>query len=216
MKRTFALVVSFAFVLALPGSGVPASAIDHGQFGEAWPVAEPDLLLQIQSRLENMQASGELDRQNAAFRETMKKRVMDPLPVPGIAIAGDDRSWLFDPSITLAADMRDDKGQLVAAAGTRVNPLDYTPFGQKLIFIDGRIPEQIEWAKAQSTDDRDKIVFVGGSPFRAMKTHSRRFYFDQGGSLTGKFGIRATPALVQREGDALRVSEIVVPQGAAQ
>jgi hypothetical protein len=38
-----------------------------------------------------------------------------------------------------------------------------------------------------------KIIFVSGSPFDAMKPWQRRFYFDQGGTLTPKFGIRHTP-----------------------
>ena len=40
-----------------------------------------------------------------------------------------------------------------------------------------------------------------------MKTHQRRFYFDQDGKLTGHFGIRHTPALVEQKGEVLLVTE---------
>ena len=208
MSITRASIIAAGLVALSPASTASVTALDHGQFGEAWPVAEPDLLLQIKSRLESMEASGELARQNAKLRQKMASRVMDPLPLAGMGLADENRSWLYDPSITLAAPMHDDKGRLIAAAGTRVNPLDYTAFSQRLLFIDGREAEQIAWAKAMSKTQRDKVIFVGGSPFRAMKDHQQRFYFDQGGTLTSKFGITATPALVEREGHLLRISEV--------
>ena len=57
------------------------------------------------------------------------------------------------------------------------------------------------------SDQKAKIIFVDGSPFELMKTHQRRFYFDQGGKLTGHFGIRHTPALVEQRGEILMVTE---------
>src|SRR3546814_9331479 len=36
----------------------------------------------------------------------------------------------------------------------------------------------------------------------------RSFYFDQGGFLVGRFGIRAVPAVVEPNGKTMRVSEI--------
>jgi conjugal transfer pilus assembly protein TraW len=43
-----------------------------------------------------------------------------------------------------------------------------------------------------------------------MQTHRRRFYFDQDGRLTTHFGIRHTPAVVERKGDLLLVTEHVI------
>ena len=48
-----------------------------------------------------------------------------------------------------------------------------------------------------------------------MKARQRRFYFDQGGNLTGKFGIRHTPALVRQRGDVLVVGEVVLKRKVA-
>lgn len=216
MKRRYTSLLVPGLLVAGSAPFPPAGAVDHGQFGEAWPVTEPDLLLQIQARLQAMEASGELARQNERFRQRVESRVMDPAPLPGIGRANENRTWLFDPAMTLAADMRDDKGSLIAAAGTRVNPLDHIAFEQKLIFVDGRDEDQLVWAKEQATGPRDKIVFTGGSPFRSMRAHQMRFYFDQGGALTSKFGISSTPALVEREGDALRVSEFGLPKARAR
>ena len=64
-------------------------------------------------------------------------------------------------------------------------------------------------------------IFVSGSPFDAMKPYQRRFWFDQGGQLSAKFGIRHTPAVVTGAPisngiKALKVSEVpLAPKGRA-
>ena len=39
-------------------------------------------------------------------------------------------------------------------------------------------------------------------------SHGRPFFFDQGGRLTEKLGLRFTPTLVTRDGAGLRIDEI--------
>jgi conjugal transfer pilus assembly protein TraW len=46
-----------------------------------------------------------------------------------------------------------------------------------------------------------------------MKANQRRFYFDQAGSLTAKFGIEHTPASVEQKGKILIVTEDALGQG---
>ena len=65
------------------------------------------------------------------------------------------------------------------------------------------------------TDLNAKIIFVKGSPIEAMTSRKRRFYFDQEGKLTSKFGIEHTPAVVRQTGRVMRVSEEVVAKGRA-
>jgi conjugal transfer pilus assembly protein TraW len=48
-----------------------------------------------------------------------------------------------------------------------------------------------------------------------MTNRKRRFYFDQEGKLTSRFGIEHTPAVVQQTGRVMRVSEQVVKKGRA-
>ncbi len=47
----------------------------------------------------------------------------------------------------------------------------------------------------------------------AMTERRRRFYFDQQGRLTAKFGIAHTPAVVVQSGKVMRVSEHVLKAG---
>jgi conjugal transfer pilus assembly protein TraW len=46
-----------------------------------------------------------------------------------------------------------------------------------------------------------------------MTTRQRRFYFDQEGRLTGKLGVRHTPAIAQQDGRVVKLSEIVLRRG---
>lgn len=197
-----ALVVT----LALPA---PLAARDYGQQGTVFPVIESDLLAQIHARLTAMERSGETTRLNEELKRRTLARVERPAPVTGIVRASDTRRWIFDPTITLAADIREPSGELIHAAGTRVNPLDSVALRQDLLFLDGDDPDQLGWALRQGP--QAKLILVAGAPLTLMKARQRRFYFDQQGTLTGKFGITAVPARVRQQGRMLEVSEIALP-----
>ena len=184
-------------------------ARDYGQRGTVFPVIERDLLEQIHSRLTHMERSGETARLNEDLKRRTIARVGRPDPVAGIVRASEARRWHFDPTITLAADIRGAKGELIHAAGTRVNPLDSVGLRADLLFLDGDDPDQLTWALKQ--DANAKLILVKGAPLELMKARQRRFYFDQGGKLTERFGIRSVPARVRQQGRLLEVSEIALP-----
>ena len=191
-------------------------AADHGQMGQTFPIIEEDLLATIEARLRTLEASGQIEDLQRRMQQQATMSVRRPKPVAGLSAASERRQWLFDPSIVLESDIRDDKNNLIAARGTRVNPLDHVALGQDLVFIDGTVPAQIDWAVREHSAKAAKIIFVAGSPFDAMKPHQRRFWFDQGGRLTARFGIRHTPAVVTSAGKALRITEVPLgPKGGA-
>lgn len=190
-------------------------ARDHGQMGEVFPIIEDDLLATIEQRLRHLESSGRLAALQEQMRDQAIRSVRRPAPVTGLGEAVARRSWLFDPSIVVDADIHDDKGNLVAAGGQRVNPLGFVTLNQKLVFVDGTSRAELDWAVANSTQLSAKIIFVDGSPFDMMKPYQRRFYFDQGGQLVTRFGIRNTPAVVSAEGDKLRVIETPLQRGGA-
>ena len=191
-----------------------AQARDYGQRGALFPIVERDLLEQIHSRLVAMERSGETARLNQELKRRTIARVNRPDPVPGLIRASESRTWIFDPTITLAADIRGAQGELIHAAGTQVNPLDSVKLRAELLFLDGDDPAQIEWALRQNANA--KLILVKGAPLELMKVRQRRFYFDQGGKLTEKFGITAVPARVRQQGRALEVSEIALPRRKAK
>lgn len=207
MTRRCATILGL-LVFAVAGAP-PAAAKDYGQVGTVFPIIEPDLLRVIEAKLNAMQANGQIDAMNRRLAERTRTKVNRPDPVAGIAAATRPRTWLYDPSIVLDHDIRDHKGQLIAARGKRVNPLDYVVVGTPLVFLDGDDEKQVEWA-LKRFDDKARLILVRGAPLELMTKRQRRFYFDQAGTLTTKFGIVATPAVVEQAGKAMRVTETPV------
>ncbi len=205
-----ALFSSAALCLAC---SAPAAARDYGQHGTLWPVIEPDLLTQIEARLTHLEKSGETARLNEQLKQRTIARVNRPEPVPGITNAVIARSWDFDPTISADRDVADDKGRIIVAAGTRVNPLDTVRLRSSLVFLDGDDPAQIAWASERYRTISAKFILVRGAPLALMKARQRRFYFDQGGALVKHFGIRAVPAVVEQQGRLLRITETPVKPG---
>ncbi len=199
------LAAVLLFAAALPGA---VSAKDLGVRGATWPVAEPDLLEQIEARLKEMERSGALARLEDEARASARRKLEEPGSVPGIAPAREERSRLFDPAITVARDIRTADGVLIAAAGTRVSPLERIALARDLLFVDGRREAEIAWALSHGRPA--KIVLLAGRPLDLMRQHGRPFFFDQGGRLAARFGLSLTPVLVAQDGAQLRITEFLV------
>lgn len=192
-------------------ASAPVAAKDHGQHGAVFPLSEQDFLKVLEHRLRALEKTGALAAANRKMAEKVKAQVLEPAPVEGIAPAQQARSWLFDPSIELGEDVRDEAGRVLAPRGSRVNPLDHVDLRQRLVFLNGQDEAQVRWALASTRPEAVKLILVQGSAFRLMERHKRRFYFDQSGVLTRRFGIAAVPAVVEQEGRVLRIREVPVP-----
>ena len=208
MRRAISLPSLAAAAFAGALLAAPVAAKDLGVRGATWPVAEPDLLAQIEARLLGMQRSGELARLQEEARARARRQLEEPDPVPGVAPAKSERTRLFDPSIVVEREIRTPDGTLIAAAGTRVNPLARMTLARDLLFVDGRREAEIAWALEHAKPA--KIVLLAGRPLDLMRQHRRPFFFDTGGRLAARFGLRFTPALVEQAGPHMRITEIPV------
>jgi conjugal transfer pilus assembly protein TraW len=200
-----------ALALAL-GFASPGAARDLGAYGATFPVIEQDLLSVLLARLKAAEASGKLADLNRAFTARVKAKLNRPPPVAGITHTDQPRTWLFDPSITVPQDFADQNGRVFARKGEVINPLDRLPgFNRVLIFIDGDDAGQIAFAVRRARRDAQSkayIVLTSGAPIELMRKTRVEFFFDQDGSLTRHFGVTQVPAVVERAGRALRVSEV--------
>ena len=213
MKRaSVPIIVAITLAVACAGIALRVTAKDLGVRGATWPVAEPDLLAAIEARLRGMERSGELARLEREARADARHRLEEPDPVPGIVPATEERSRLIDPSITVARDIRTPDGTLVAARGTRVNPLERMTLTRDLLFLDGRRASEIAWALAREDEGGRpaRIVLLAGRPLELMRRHRQPFFFDQGGVLAARLRIAATPSLVGQAGALLQITEIPV------
>lgn len=206
--RKITLTALVPLLLAAP----LAQARDYGQQGTVWPVVEPDLLAQIAGRLAFLDRTGAIARLNEDLKRRTIAKINRPTPVEGLGLASSTRSWTFDPAIAVNTDLKDDKGRLIVAAGTRVNPLDTVSLRAPLVFIDGDDGTQVDWALARFGGPAAKLILTSGAPLELMKARQHRFWFDQGGTLIRHFAIRALPATVEQKGRVLVVTEQALPR----
>ena len=189
-------------------------AKDFGNRGANYPVAEESILLSLQKKFAEL----DLKKEGERMRSIAEERVRNPIPVSGIIPAKETREFWHDPTYILTEDAVLPCGRVLYKAGTRVNPLDYMDLDRRLFFIDGREEKQVEWLRGQLLPDsssfdkkiEDRIILVGGSPPEVQDKLGFEVYFDQGGELTTRFGIRGSPAVAEQAGKNLKIVEVAV------
>ena len=211
MKAAEFIVKLGIFFILIPCAMIANNiyANDLGVMGETYTIIEIDFLEFIQSRVAMMQKNGQWQAlQNKAQEEASYYRDR-PKKVDGITRADKTKSWTFDPSIVLQNDISTPDGKLIAAAGTRVDPLIYISLSKALIFYNGDDQTQVRWALEQDKklNGRDKLILVNGSVLDQEKHFKQTIYFDQTGTLTTRFGITHVPAIVTQNGINLKITE---------
>ncbi|MEQ9883220.1 type-F conjugative transfer system protein TraW [Pectobacterium brasiliense] len=184
-------------------------AKDFGTYGHLYQPAEQDMLVFIENRLKAMEQTGELDRLKDEAIERVKRNAVRPAPVSGLTSATTYRTFNFDPSMIVANNITDMKGNVIARKGDKVNPLDKVPYSTTLYFIDGDNIEHIAWVKKQIAGKVNfKVILVNGNIKDTSDALDEQIYFDQSGVLTEKFGFKSIPVKVSRDGSVLKVEEI--------
>lgn len=175
----------------------PVGAKDFGTWGELYPIAEQDMLTTINTRLQAMKESGELDIQQEAYKKAVIEKSLRPDPVDGLTLASENRTHYINPSMSVAEDIADHQGRVFAHKGDVVNPLDTVPFNQTLYFIDGDNPDHVAWMKAQKpATEVYRVILVNGDIREATNALGERIYFDQKGVMSRRFALTAVPARV--------------------
>lgn len=206
-----------AIPLSLMLLSVSVLANDLGTWGDLWPVEEPDMLSLIESRLQALQQSGEMDRKMTEFKERVVRNSQRPPAVEGIRRAVRyERRW-FDPSVKVDKDLADTSGNVFARAGQVFNPLTLVPFNETLWFINGDDPEQVAWVKRQKPATLiSRIILVRGNIPETSEKLDSRIFFDQNGALTTRFGISDVPARVTAAPSGLRLQVEIIPPALTQ
>ena len=189
-----------------------ATAADLGVRGRLFPIIEVDLLDLIGAKLKAAKTSGKIEALDRAFANRAVASVERPAAVPGLVATREPRSWLYDPTFTIPHDYADQNGRMFAHAGDRINPLLRMPdFERVMVFFDGDDARQVAYALSvlhRYGGQRTKLILVKGSPVELMRREKLPVFFDQLGLLTDKFRLSHVPALIVREGDRLRISEV--------
>ena len=206
LKRMLALWVASSSVIC--PTMAEERIVDLGQHGSLFEIMEEDMLDYLMKRLHALKASGKLQEIEDGLKNKAKEKVINPTPVANLSETRVERSFIHDPSLIVDEDIKDHEGRLIARAGQRVNPLQHLSLSRGMVFIDGTKEKQVDWAI--QNQDKYKIVLTNGSPLKRQEQFGTKFYFDQGGIITKRYGIRHVPACFEQEGDFLRVTEFVV------
>ena len=188
-----------------------STAKNLGVHGPTFAIEEKNLLEVIQAKLQDLQKQGEIAAINTQIIEKVKHSALNPTPLH-LPTATEYKARVFDPTYVVQKDITDHQGQMIAKAGTKVNPLDHFQWGTPILLINGEDPDQISLAKTMKA----KLVLVKGSPFRISKEETRpenkpenrQMYFDQGGRIVKHFGITRVPSKISQQGTVLLIEEI--------
>lgn len=213
MKKTL-LALLFLLFSKIAGQAFIQGALakDFGVQGATYQIREENFLQEIQAKLREAEKSGKIAKLQSEMKKQTVARANRPKEVLGISKAEESREWIYDPSVSLDHDLRDQNGQVFYKAYTKVNPLDKISLSKALIFIDGDDKEQVNWALQQNKKRKNhaKVILVKGAVIDLMRQTKVRFYFDQNGTLTSRFKISHTPAIVEQEEKILKVREVAI------
>lgn len=185
-------------------------ALNYGVLGKTYPIVEQDFLAYIEQKIHTLQSSGEWQTLQNTFKKRVKAHLMRPTP-SHLPRAMKDKSFLFNPSITVTYAVRDNNGVIIAPQGTVINPLERVSLTSTLLFFDGDDEAQVQWVSQEiKRHPKIKLILTSGSIKANAIFFQQAVYFDLNGYLIHKFQITALPACVKQVGDRLQVSEVSV------
>jgi conjugal transfer pilus assembly protein TraW len=201
-------------VMVLMVFSLNVTAKDLGKRGIDFEIGEKSMLSLIEDRLNMLNSSGEIEDIKADFIKRVKKHINRPNSL-NLPRTTETKSYPYYPVVKVAHDIFDTKGNVIVKKDSSVNALTkmptYFPFW---VFIDGEDQAQVEWAKSLINKNiNTKIILTGGAIKQVSNKLNIRIYFDQEGRITNKLGITHVPAIVQRKGDALLVTEQSIKGG---
>lgn len=187
-----------------------AEAKDYGVFGKTFEIAEMDFLEYIQQKMKGMQANGEWKTIQFEFKKRVKEHIARPTPTR-LLRAEVNRTWFFNPSLTVPYDVKDSHDQVIVKQGTIINPLDRVGLSSTLLFFDGDDEAQVAWVTQELTQHQKvKLILTSGSVKEVANQLKQAIYFDLNGFLVAKFQIKYLPVRVFQAGKRLQINEVTV------
>lgn len=125
------------------------------------------------------------------------------------------RTRLIDPTITVRETIKGPKGEIIALAGTRINPLDTVAFRQRVVIFDGMDRSQVESVKAFKQEGR-RVTFITTQldDDRGFE-HLGELMAEIGAQVTlltpeiaQRFGVERVPAVIEAKGNRFEVKEV--------
>lgn len=204
MGRRARVAAFLAAAFLFPGSPAAARGAgkDLGVHGRLYEIGEEDMLSYVRRK------AGEIDVR--ALREKAlgnAVRAHGELSVVSLGVppAEEERVRRVDPSVKVAGPVRGPGGKIVSPART-VNPLDHAPLSRPVLVLR---EDQVRPLLGEIGERKPTLVLTDGDVRRAAALAGRMVY-RASPFILERLGIEKTPSLVTRDGNRLRVREIVL------
>lgn len=171
--------------------------------GQVFTITEPDMIKQMQA------AASKIDwkeKQRLARERFWKKYTTYELP-----IATKSQHWLIDPTTRVVKDIVNGKDEVLAHAGTVINPLLQIPAALTILVINPHIDSQIKWARNKMNEANGMyqvhITHVdkenGWDDFEDIRNKLKVPVYVLPEQVIKKFKVKATPSLIETRSDGL-------------
>lgn len=168
--------------------------------GPTFPIAEPDTGDEIR------QKATAFDWHKWMNKQPEKFGAFESAALPR---ATSNSTRLFDPTYLLPREIVGRDGRVLYPKGYPVNVYKTLHVPGRYIVIGGRESDYKWLREVAKPVPGDKVLLAGANVFeQRQQTHLELFLLDQ--RFIERFGLRAVPAIVQREGELLRVTEYAV------
>lgn len=195
------LLLALVLCSLIPGN---AQAKVLGTAGRVYPIVEPDALAEIEARARGADWQSILDKE--------KPEDFRPANLIRLQRARHERSFLVDMTYTLDFDIPDGKGGVLYPRGYRFNPLDYVPFNQTLVILDGDDPAQVAWLMASPlVEEPNTVILLSQGAFSQVGKKLGRAVFYADRRIVERFNLAAVPSVITRRGRLMEVKEIEIP-----
>lgn len=178
-----------------------AGAKDLGVQGNTWPIVEQDIrqmMVESAARTDWSQTQEEVKRSAETY--------LDRLPKRRLPLAPRTQTYWMDPSIQLSSDIQapvtQPNGtivwQVIAAKGTRVNPLhQFRPVTGMFLF-DGSDEAQVKLAQRVLAREPNRIVFVeaGSGNLNTSSETLARPVFHASDAMLSRFKVQYLPSFI--------------------
>lgn len=189
-----------------------ARVVNLGRFGAVYPIAEPDVLKDIQ------EAASRVDWQKVFDQKRFEERIkaFRPPDLKKLPRAKEPRVRLVDLTWTLPFDIPkvNERGEIVGILypkGYTFNPLDYVTYPRTLVVIDADDPLQLEWfERSRYLNDPEVTLLLSGGSWYEVSQRLKRPVFYAFGFVVERLKIEKVPSVLRQKGRFMEVKEIDV------
>jgi len=190
---------------------------DLGQRGAVYGILEPDMIEEMKRRLREYDWDKEKQHAMDNFWANQKESVNLPSATRTAA-------RLVDLSVVSAQDIYHPDGRLIVRQGSKVNPQALLPMRHAYLLFDARDKVQVQFVRGLGDDllkQQKPVVYLfanmghekGWDHYNDAQALLNGPIYQLNQILVDRFKVKALPALIVGEGQAVKVTEFAVPGG---